>query len=267
MKDSFVFKKSLGQNFISDKGIIQKIVDGASVDKNTLVVEIGPGKGAITSLLVKRAGYLLVYEIDKRLERGLNLLLNDYENKKIVIDDFLNVDIDKEISDYDFEKWYVVANLPYYITTVIIEKLMKCKNRPSRMVLMVQKEVAMRLSAKPGSRDYGAFTVILNCFYDVSLLFEVKRDYFEPVPNVDSAVIRLDRKDDISGVDTFKLEKVVRDCFCHKRKNLRNNLNGYDLDKVSMVLNKYGMSLNNRAEELPLEVFIDLMSVLYLGKE
>ncbi len=258
MHNDFRHKKSLGQNFINDNDLINRIVESGKIDRDTLVIEIGPGEGALSLELVKRAFYVILYEIDERLESYLEERLRDYDNKKIVIGDFMNVSLDEELGKYNCSKVCVVANLPYYITTAIISKLMNGKIIPDRMILMVQKEVALRLSAKEGSSDYGGMTVLLNCYYDVKLLFEVSRNYFKPVPKVDSAVIELEKKDMDIGVDIRKVEMVVRDCFRYKRKTLKNNLKGYDMEKISVILNRYGRNLNDRAEDLPYYAFVDI---------
>ena len=258
MQDNFKFKKSLGQNFINDPKLIDKIVDSALIDKDTLVVEIGPGAGALSVRIVSKAGFTLLYEVDERLELYLLKLLKDYDNKKVIISDFLGVDVDKEISKYDYDKFYVVANLPYYITTAIITKILDMKRKPDKLVVMVQKEVADRLEAKPGSRDYGAISVYLSYFYDVKKLFDVDRNYFTPEPKVDSAVVLMERKNNIDEIDQKLFLEVIRIAFQFKRKNLRNNFKKFDLNMIAQTLDKYGYSLNDRAEDLPLDVFIEL---------
>lgn len=263
MKKSFEFKKSLGQNFLIDQNIIHKIVDSASIDKETMVVEIGPGGGALSLLIVPLAGQVLLYEADQRLEEHLRNLLEKYTNYQLIIGDFLKADLLSDLSNYSYEKLYVVANLPYYITTPIIMKFIEEDVLPDQLVIMVQKEVASRLAAKVGSRDYGAFTVFLNYYYDIFKLFDVSRNCFMPKPNVDSAVISMQLKKERFKVRDMNLfKKLVRDSFSYKRKTLRNNLKNYDLDIISHVLQNYGFDLHVRAENLCLEIFVELANSL-----
>ncbi len=263
MENGFQFKKSLGQNFLQDKNIIHKIVENAGIDKETLVIEIGPGSGALTELMVPLCGYALLYEADKRLESPLKLLLQNYSNYKIIFGDFLQATLNEDLREYSYNKLYVVANLPYYITTPIIMKFIDEGILPDKMEVMVQKEVANRLSAKVGSRDYGSFTVLLNYYYDISKLFDVSRNCFVPKPNVDSAVVLMKlKRERLEVLDMVLFRTVVRDSFLYKRKTIRNNLKGYDLGAISQVLGKYGFDLNVRAENLGLEVFVELANEL-----
>lgn len=264
MEEKHNFKKSLGQNFLKDKNIIHKIVDSAEIDRQTLVLEIGPGGGAISQLLVPLSGNSVLYEIDKSLEERLNNLLVNYDNKEIIIDDFLKRDVKADISKYSYNKLYVVANLPYYITTPIIMKFIDEDVLPDKFVVMIQKEVAERLSSDVGNRDYGSLTVFLNYYYDIDILFDVSRNCFIPKPNVDSSVILMKKKErllDVVDMNLFK--KLVRDSFIHKRKNIRNNLKSYNLSLIEKVLNKYGFDLSVRAENLSLEIFVEIANKLF----
>ena len=191
----FNFNKNYGQNFISDENLINRIVDSANIDKDTLVIEIGPGGGALTELLVPLAKHALLYEADNRLESYLNNLLKNESNYQIIIGDFLKANVVNDINNFSYEKLYVVANLPYYITTPIIMKFIEEEVFPDKFVVMVQKEVAYRLSAKVGSSDYGSLTVLLNYYYDIKRLFDVSRNCFTPKPNVDSSIIEMKLKD------------------------------------------------------------------------
>jgi 16S rRNA (adenine1518-N6/adenine1519-N6)-dimethyltransferase len=262
------FKKQFGQNFLIDNNIIRRIVESADVDKETLVIEIGPGEGAISNGLIPLSGHSILYEIDNSLEEKLNFLFKDYNNKSIIIDDFLKRNIKEDIKNYKFDKLYVVANLPYYITTPIIMKFIEEDVLPDKFVVMVQKEVAHRLSANVGSRDYGSLTVFLNYYYDIDILFNVSKNCFIPKPNVESAVISMKKKEnklEIKDISLFK--KIVRDSFLHKRKTLRNNLRGYNLDIIEKVLNKYGFDLNVRAENLKLDVFVEMANELFFNSK
>lgn len=259
---NFEFKKSLGQNFISDENIVNKIVDRAMIDKDTLVIEIGPGAGSLSKKIVPLAGYAILYEIDKRLKEILERELAMYDNYKIIFNDFLLQNVKKDIEGYKYGKIYVVANLPYYITSPIIIKLLK-EIYPDRIVIMVQEEVALRLSAKEGSREYGMISCLLGSKYNITKLFKVNRGSFQPVPNVDSAVIMLDKHNDYVINDIDKYERLLKDAFQFKRKNLKNNLYNYDLVKIGEILNKYNLSLTNRAEEIPIKVFVEIVNNIY----
>ena len=262
MKD-FQFKKSLGQNFLNDKNVNNKIVESPDIDKDTLVIEIGPGGGAITELMVPKAGRAMLYEADSRLEEHLNNLLSSNDNYEIVIGDFLKADLVRDLARYSGMKIYVVANLPYYITTPIIMKFVEECVLPQKFVIMVQKEVAYRLSAGVGSRDYGSLTVFLNYYYDIKKLFDVSRNCFTPKPNVDSAIVAMKlKKNRLEVLDMNVFNKLVRDSFSFKRKTLRNNLKGYNLEIVEKVLESYGFELSVRAENLELEVFVDIANEL-----
>lgn len=261
--EKFNFKKSLGQNFLRDSNVIHRIVGSAMIDKDTLVIEIGPGGGAITGEIVPLCGYALLYEADSRLEGNLNELLKGNDNYSIIIGDFLKCDLKRDLAGYSYKKVYVVANLPYYITTPIIMKFIDNDVLPDKMVVMVQKEVASRLSAGVGTRDYGSLTVFLNYYYEISKLFDVSRNCFVPRPNVDSAVVCFKLKSNRPKVlDISLFKRVVRDSFRYKRKTLRNNLRGYDLGIIASVLERYDLDLGVRAEDLSLEVFVDIVNEL-----
>lgn len=261
--EKFKFKKSLGQNFLQDENVIHKIVDSAGIDKDTLLIEIGPGGGAITRYTVPLCGHALLYEADSRLEGKLNELLKENDNYSILIGDFLKSDLKEDIKKDKFSKIYVVANLPYYITTPIIMKFIESDVFPDKMIVMVQKEVASRLSACVGSRDYGSLTVFLDYYYDIRKLFDVSRNCFFPKPNVDSAIVQFSLKQEREKVLDIELFKqLVRDSFSHKRKTIRNNLKSYDLKIIEDVLLKYGFDLGVRAESLSLEIFVEMANFL-----
>lgn len=260
---SFIYKKSLGQNFLNDKRVISDIMNLSLIDSDTLVIEVGCGMGAISLDIVKRCGYAYLFEIDDRLEGYLNDKLKNYNNYTLYIKDFLKSsydDISSKVSLYS--KLYVVGNLPYYITTPIVIKLVS-DFKPDKMVLMVQKEVGIRLCSKAGSSDYGAISVLLGYYYDINKGIDVSRYCFNPMPMVDSMVIVLDKKELVdNNIDYYFFSNFVKDAFHFKRKNLRNNLKSYDLDIISKVLSTYNLNLSNRAEDLSLEVFIDLVNNL-----
>lgn len=263
MKQFFNYKKSLGQNFLHDENIIHKIVESANITKDSLVIEIGPGQGALTKYIVPLAGNVLLYELDSRLEGYLNQLLSKYHNFSLKIIDFLKINLKDELKNDSYKNLLVVANLPYYITTPIIMKFIDEGILPDEFIIMVQKEVASRLSATVGSKDYGALTVLLNYYYDISKLFDVSRNCFTPKPNVDSTVISMKLKKNRYSIINFDFfQKIVRDSFSYKRKTLRNNLKNYDLEVIESVLQKYGFNLNVRAEMLELVVFVDIANTL-----
>ncbi len=253
----FKHKHSLGQNFLKDKNVLAKIIDSVPVEKDDLVIEIGPGQGALTKFLKLYHANLVCFEIDERVRPFLRLYEDD--KTKVIFKDIMSVDINEEIKDIKYNKLYVIANLPYYITTPIIEKMIDSNLDIEAMVLMVQNEVADRLSAKTGTKDYGMITVNLNYYYDIEKLFFVSRKCFEPIPNVDSAVIKLSKKENqrkANNEDVFF--KLVKDSFSMKRKNIRNNLKQYNLELVESILKNYGLDLTCRAENIPLDCFIDI---------
>ena len=259
--NDFEFKKSLGQNFIKDDNIIDKIVNSVDIDKDTLVIEIGPGAGSLSKKIVPLSGHAILYEIDTRLKDILNDVLAENDNYEIIFNDFLLQDVKKDIEKYNFKKIYVVANLPYYITTPIITKLMK-ELCPDKIVIMIQEEVADRLCAEFGSRNYGMITVLLNSKYNIKKLFKVSKNCFVPIPGVDSAVIGMIKKETDNDYDFDLFERLIKDAFKYKRKNLRNNLKGYDLEKIESVLKRYNFSLASRAEELAVDIFIEITNNL-----
>lgn len=253
------FKKQYGQNFLMDKNILDKISSSIRPDKNDLIIEIGPGSGNLTKRLKEYNANLVCFEIDKSLDKYLNLLEDD--KTKVVYEDFINVNLEEFVKNYNYENIYVIANIPYYITTPIIEKITFSNIKVKSLLLMVQKEVADRLSSTNGSREYGYITVLLNAFYNINKLFNVNRNSFYPVPNVDSAIIKLDSKE-CNLLNFEKFNKLIKNAFRFKRKTLKNNLIGYDLNLVDSLLGKYGYSLSNRAEEIPVDVYINVANKL-----
>ena len=257
------FKKKFGQNFLKDINVVKKIVRSAEIDGKSLVIEVGPGGGIMTRELSMVADNILAYEIDEELKEEHDKRLGDRDNITILFQDFLESDIVKDVEKYDYDKLYFVSNVPYYITTPIILKLIDSGLRFEKIVMMVQKEVGDRFSTKSGNKEYGSITVLLNYFYNIKKEFFVSRKQFVPEPNVDSVIISFSEKSDKLSLNDFKFfEKLVRDSFQYKRKTLRNNLKGYDLDKVSRVLEKHGKDLNVRAEALDVEVFVEIANEL-----
>lgn len=257
--EEFHFKKKYGQNFLKDDTIPKKIVEASDILEDSLVIEIGPGAGALTKLLATKAKQVLAYEIDESLEEILDHELLEFLNVEVIYDDFLNRDIQQDLKKYTFSHLYVVANLPYYITTPIITKLIEDNLSIEKIVVMVQKEVADRFCAKPKTKEYGSITVYLNYYFHIQKEFFVSRNCFIPRPNVDSQIISFTKKDNLLPLKNRRLFfQIVRDSFQFKRKTLRNNLKKYDLNKIEEILKQYHFDLNVRAEELPLEVFVEI---------
>lgn len=260
---NFDYKKSLGQNFLKDNNVVEKIVSAINYEDNNLVIEIGPGSGAMTKELLKRVDFAILYEIDTRLEKILFKELSDYVNYELIFDDFLKRNMGNDLSKYNYDNLYIVANLPYYITTPIINKIVSDKIPVKEMVIMIQKEVADRLSSKPGSRDYGQITVFLNYFFEIEKVLTVSKNCFVPKPKVDSAVIKMKRREQKELVkDEEFFEKIVKDSFRFKRKTIKNNLSNYDLKKIDIILNKYGFDINTRSECIPYYVFVEIANEL-----
>ena len=257
------FKKKFGQNFLKDINVVKKIVRSAEIDGKSLVIEVGPGGGIMTRELSLVADNVLAYEIDEELKDEHAKRLGDRDNITILFQDFLESDIVKDVEKYDYDKLYFVSNVPFYITTPIILKLIESGLSFEKIVMMVQKEVGDRFSTKSGNKEYGSITVLLNYFYNIKKEFFVSRKQFVPEPNVDSVIISFSEKNDKLPLNNFKFfEKLVRDSYQYKRKTLRNNLKGYDLDKVNKVLEKYGKDLSVRAEALDVEVFVEIANEL-----
>lgn len=251
----FNYKKSLGQNFLKDKNIIKKIADSINPTEEDLIIEIGPGAGALTKELVKKKSEVICFEIDTRLKEILEQI--NSEKLTIIYKDFLSIKINEYIDQNKYKNLYFVGNLPYYITTAIINKIVKESN-PYEITIMVQKEVADRFSAKPGTKDYSSISIFLQYNFDIERVCNVSKTCFEPVPKVDSSVIKFKRNKKISANDEEKFYKLIKDSFTQKRKNLRNNLKGYDLNKIQAILKKYDKDLTARAEQLSIEEFIDI---------
>lgn len=251
----FNYKKSLGQNFLKDKNIIKKIADSINPTEEDLIIEIGPGAGALTKELVKKKSEVICFEIDTRLKEILEQI--NSEKLTIIFKDFLSIKINEYIDQNKYKNLYFVGNLPYYITTAIINKIVKESN-PYEITIMVQKEVADRFSAKPGTKDYSSISIFLQYNFDIERVCNVSKTCFEPVPKVDSSVIKFKRNKKISANDEEKFYKLIKDSFTQKRKNLRNNLKGYDLNKIQAILKKYDKDLTARAEQLSIEEFVDI---------
>lgn len=259
----FVFKKKYGQNFLVDKNVINKIVQSIDCDKDTLVVEVGPGGGALTEVISPLVKNVLAYEIDISLKEKLDIVCNNNSNVKIIYQDFLKVNLLEDLKSYSYDKVYFLSNLPYYITTPILERLLFSNIIFDKMFIMVQKEAGDRLSSSVGSREYNAINVISAYHYSIKKIINIGRNSFYPIPNVDSVILSYSKKDRALKVNDYSLFlRIVNDSFRQKRKNLRNNLRNYDLDKIESVLLRNNFSLNSRAEEIPVEIFIEITNEL-----
>lgn len=262
-KYGFKFSKSLGQNFLIDGNIINNIAETAELDENSGVIEIGPGFGTLTQVLCSKAKKVVAIEVDKSLEKVHKETL-DYDNIKIIYEDFMKVDvvklIDEEFQGMDVK---IVANLPYYITTPIIMKILEERYKISKIVVMVQKEVAERLNSTAGSKEYGAITLAVNYRADTRIAMIVPNTVFMPRPKVDSAVISFDILDKprIQVLDENMLFAVIKASFGQRRKTLLNGLsNNLKLPKeqIKMVLERAGIDPGVRGETLNIQQFGDI---------
>ncbi|NNU85161.1 16S rRNA (adenine(1518)-N(6)/adenine(1519)-N(6))-dimethyltransferase RsmA [Geobacillus sp. BMUD] len=268
----FSFKKSLGQNFLIDANILRKIVDVADISRDTGAIEIGPGIGALTEQLARRAKKVVAFEVDGRLLPILADTLSPYDNVCIIHQDVLKADlhtvIAKELADVTDRM--VVANLPYYVTTPIIMKLLTDRLPIRGMVVMLQKEVADRLAAKPGTKDYGSLTIAVQYYTEAEVVMTVPRTVFMPQPNVDSAVIRLVKRQHPPVVvnDEGVFFQVVRASFAQRRKtlfnNLINNLPGgkENKEQIERALAALGIDPRRRGETLDIAEFASLSNAL-----
>lgn len=259
---NFEYKKSLGQNFLIDKNIINKIINSIDLKEESLIIEIGPGSGALTKELVKLNAKVVSFEIDTRLKNELDIICNKNNNLEIIYEDFLKINLKDFLKSKKYKNLYFIANLPYYITTAIINKITE-ESKPNEMILMVQKEVAERFSAKSNTRDYGSISVFLQYNYEISKVTLVPKTCFYPTPKVDSMVIKFKSKENgIKALNEEQFYKLIKDSFKFKRKNLRNNLKGYDQDKINEILKKHNKDLTYRAEEISVEEFINISNNL-----
>lgn len=265
-------KKSLGQNFIVDTNILDNIVEAGQVDKRTVVIEIGPGIGALTEQIAKKAQHVYAFEIDQRLIPVLGHTLDSYDNITIVNEDILAVDLDKFSQEYlkDAERIVVMANLPYYITTPIIINFLESHLAIDEMIFMIQKEVANRISAEPSTKAYGSLSIAVQYYATAKVEFIVPRTVFKPQPNVDSAIIKLTARQypAVEVSDEAYFFKLARASFAQRRKTLWNNLKiafGKDKviqDTVKDALLAADIDSRRRGETLSLEEFAALTNEL-----
>ncbi|HHX00491.1 MAG TPA: 16S rRNA (adenine(1518)-N(6)/adenine(1519)-N(6))-dimethyltransferase RsmA [Acholeplasmataceae bacterium] len=261
-------KKSFGQNFLIDENILRKIVNVSKITKEDGVIEIGPGIGALTEHLLKNAKKVLAYEIDTRMIEVLETELKDYDNLKIINEDVLKID---QVYDENYfkecKRVVIVSNLPYYITTPIISKLLLNEPKIEEMYLMVQKEVGLRLSGKPKTKDYNALSVFMAYLSECRVEFDVSRNCFLPAPNVNSVVIsikRIEREITVNNESHFL--KFIQNIFIQRRKTFVNNLSkAYKIDKekVMDILRRNGYKESLRSEELSLEEIYKLYKEIF----
>lgn len=265
-------KKSLGQNFIIDTNILENIVRAGSVDKETTVIEIGPGIGALTEQIAKQAKEVFAFEIDGRLIPVLEDTLADYSNITVLHEDILKVDFEKFQKDHltDSKRLVVIANLPYYITTPIVMHLIESSLPIEQMILMMQKEVAERLEAKPSTKEYGSLSIAIQAYMDVDIAFTVPRTVFMPQPNIESAIVRLKTLDEspLQVKNEGLFFKIMRASFAQRRKTIWNNLRREldEKEKEALLREAFensGIDPSRRGESLTIEDFGKLADALY----
>ncbi|MGM9971139.1 MAG: 16S rRNA (adenine(1518)-N(6)/adenine(1519)-N(6))-dimethyltransferase RsmA [Anaeroplasmataceae bacterium] len=266
--NNFYIKKKFGQNFLIDQNILNNIVDSAEIDNSCDVIEIGPGLGSLTEIIAAKANRVLCYEIDSDLIPILNENLSEFNNITIINKDVLKCDVNKDIDIYfpNSKKVVLIANLPYYITTPIILGLLEQTTKIKEYVMMMQEEVADRITSKPNVKDYNALSIAIQYRCKASKVLRVSRNVFIPAPNVDSAVIRLDLYDNpiYKPNNEEKYFKLVRGAFSQRRKTLVNNLSqmGYSKDDIYNALDILGLDKAIRSEALSVKEFVELSDIL-----
>lgn len=260
-------KKNFGQNFLIDSNIINNIIDASEISEYDGVLEIGPGIGSMTEMLVKKAKKVICYEIDSDM---IEVLKNEIKTDNLIIkqNDFLKVNLTEEMKQFDdCKKVFVVSNLPYYITTPIIFKLLEQKTNIDSMYFMVQKEVGLRLTGKPKTKDYNSLSVLMDLQTNSKILFNVSRNCFYPAPEVDSVIILVKRVEkDYSLKDRSNFLKFVQSIFEMRRKTLLNNIiHKYNISKEKVIesFNCFSFSESIRAEELTVGQIVDLYNYLF----
>ncbi|MBE5969287.1 MAG: 16S rRNA (adenine(1518)-N(6)/adenine(1519)-N(6))-dimethyltransferase RsmA [Lachnospiraceae bacterium] len=269
-KYGFSFQKKFGQNFLIDNNILEKIVENAGVTKDDLVIEIGPGIGTLTQHLCEHAREVVAVEIDKKLIPILKDTLSEYDNVRVINEDILKVDVNKIAEERNGGKNVkVVANLPYYITTPIIMGLFESNLPLESITVMVQKEVAERMQVGPGTKDYGALSLAVQFYSKPKVVLNVPAGCFMPKPNVDSAVIKLEKYEQppVEVKDSKKMFKIIRAAFNQRRKTLTNSIANsgelnYLKDDVGKALETMGLLSTVRGEALTLEQFAKLSDLL-----
>lgn len=263
----FKFSKSLGQNFLIDGNIVRKISEAGDITKEDCILEIGPGIGTLTEELALKAKKVVAVELDESLLPILDETLKDYDNVEIIHGDILEVDINKLIEKkLEGGPIKVVANLPYYVTTPIIARLIEEDFNIESIIVMIQKEVADRIVASPNNKQYGSLSVFVNFYTSPEIMVKVPKTVFMPQPKVDSSVIKLKLKKDLPEVNRKIFFKVVKSAFGKRRKTILNALSSNDLgvnkETIKEVLEKLDIPLEARAENLNIEDFIKISKTL-----
>ena len=270
-KFNIVANKRYGQNFLIDDNILEEIVNSADITKDDLVIEIGPGLGNLTEYILSRAKYAILVEIDSKMIKVLEDRFKDKKNYILINDDILKVNIDKLVeeikskNDLRFRSVKVVANLPYYITTPIIFKLLEDENSISDITVMVQKEVAQRMIAKPKSKDFGILTLMVDYFSNANIIVLVPNSSFIPEPGVMSAVINLKKNRKYSVKNEKMFFEFIHKAFAQRRKKMINSLSSTNFNNMTKqeledLFKRCNLDFNTRAEELTIEEFIELVN-------
>lgn len=259
-------KKQYGQNFLIDEEVLNRIVECSNLSDKDTIIEIGPGIGTLTEKLIQTGANVIGFEIDKDMIDILNDRFSKVSNFRLVMEDILKVDINKYIDGIKSEgNIKVVANLPYYITTPIIFRLLESVSRVEEIIVMVQNEVADRIASKEKSKNYGILTVNVNYYGEPEKLFEVPRESFIPSPNVTSAIIKIKRNKRYSLNDEKMFFSFIKAAFSQRRKKILNSLtgakfNGLSREEINEILINNGIGINARAEEISVEKYIDIVN-------
>lgn len=264
-QNGLLAKKSLGQNFIVDSNIIDRLVNHANLNKETAVIEIGPGLGALTQQLIEKAGKVVSIEIDQNMVRILNDLFVDKENFTLIHSDILDYDLEDLVVKLkeQYKHVMIVANLPYYITSEILTKLFLMEDKVESVMVMVQREFAQRLTASKNTKDYRTLTVLSRSFYDSKIVMKISKHVFYPRPNVDSAIILMKSRD-FEVKDVSLWIDFVDKCFIQKRKTIFNNLrSSFDEEVVDKILSQSNVDKSKRPAELDLDEFKKMYEVYY----
>ena len=270
LKDNnFKFNKAYGQNFIFDKNFLKSIVDMVAT-KDDEVLEIGAGAGTLTSMLAGSTKKVVSYEIDNNLQPILNEALKDYPNAQVIFKDIMKVQMSEIEGNFQGD-YIMVANLPYYITTPIIFKFLENAKHLKSMSIMVQLEVAERLTAKPNTKDYGAITPAIDYRANAKIIKRVGRHMFTPAPNVDSAIVKIDFvKNKFDILDTHTLDETIKGVFAMRRKTLANNLKSHfhlSSDDINQICRKAKISPTTRGETLDTSSLVNLANEIYNFKK
>lgn len=268
-KYNFRYNHSLGQNFLIKKEVCQKIVEMSQISQNDGVIEIGPGMGILTKELCKKAKKVVAIEIDKRLIPVLNETLEAQNNIKIINADVLKINLcNLIVQEFNSQQVIICANLPYYITSQIIMNLLKMYREIKQITVMVQKEVAQRMEATPGTRNSGILSLVVRYYSEPQILFEVSKDWFNPRPDVDSAVISLKLRDKplVTPISEELFFKVIKAAFSHRRKMAINSMGSelkIEKEKLKEIFDILDLDLTKRAENLTLKDYKNLSDKLY----